>query len=109
MSGEYSSEPMLDMFIFETTQNLEQLESLILSSEKSSCYTTDAINEIFRIMHTIKGSSAMMLFNNLSVFAHSLEDLFYYINHHLHSVAICAMLIPYSAWYGGEHEPQPKK
>ena len=33
----------------------------------------------------------------------------YLINHHLHSVAICAMLIPYSAWYGGEHEPQPKK
>jgi ATP-dependent RNA helicase DeaD len=34
------------------------------------------------------------------------------INHHLHSVAIRAILIPYSAWYGGEcreHEPQPKK
>jgi hypothetical protein len=39
-------------------------------------------------------------------------QVFIYINiknHHLHSVAIRAMLIPYSAWYGGEHEPQPKK
>ena len=31
------------------------------------------------------------------------------IDHYLHSVAIGAMLIPYNAWYGGEHEPQPKK
>jgi len=30
-------------------------------------------------MHTIKGSSAMMLFNNISTLAHSIEDLFYYI------------------------------
>lgn len=79
MSGQFSMEPMLDMYLFETTQNLEQLETLILSSEKSSSYTADAINEIFRIMHTIKGSSAMMLFNNISVLAHSVEDLFYYI------------------------------
>lgn len=79
MSGQYLSEPMLDMYIFETTQNIEQLEKSILSSEKSSCYTTDAINEIFRIMHTIKGSSAMMLFNNIASLAHTMEDLFYFI------------------------------
>jgi two-component system chemotaxis sensor kinase CheA len=30
-------------------------------------------------MHTIKGSSAMMLFNNLASLAHAVEDLFYYI------------------------------
>lgn len=30
-------------------------------------------------MHTIKGSSAMMLFNDISTLAHSMEDLFYYI------------------------------
>ena len=34
---------------------------------------------------------------------------FYLKDHYLHSVAIGAMLIPYNAWYGGEHEPQPKK
>lgn len=79
MSGQYSNEPMLDMYIFETAQNIEQLEDLILSSEKSSCYTLNAINEIFRIMHTIKGSSAMMLFNNISRLAHAVEDLFYFI------------------------------
>lgn len=79
MSGQYSNEPMLDMFIFETSQLIEQLEQSILSSEKSSCYTHAAINEIFRIMHTIKGSSAMMMFNNISTLAHSIEDLFYFL------------------------------
>ncbi len=75
----YSNEPMLDMFIFETTQLMEQLETSILTSEKSSCYTLPAINEIFRIMHTIKGSSAMMMFDGISSLAHAVEDLFYYL------------------------------
>ncbi|MGB7604992.1 MAG: chemotaxis protein CheA [Lutisporaceae bacterium] len=79
MSDQYSNETMLDLYIFETTQNIEQLEMCILETEKSSCYTQSAINEIFRMMHTIKGSSAMMLFNNIASLAHSIEDLFYFI------------------------------
>lgn len=79
MSGQFSNEPMLDMYIFETNHNIEQLEALILSSEKSASFTAAEINEIFRIMHTIKGSSAMMLFNNISMLAHAMEDLFYYL------------------------------
>ena len=77
--SDYNHESMLDMFFFETMQLLEQLEQTILSSEKSNCYTQNGINEIFRIMHTIKGSSAMMLFDNISVLAHSVEDLFYFL------------------------------
>jgi two-component system, chemotaxis family, sensor kinase CheA len=72
-------EPMLDMFIFETVQLIEQLEVVILNSEKSHEFSESTVNEIFRIMHTIKGSSAMMLLNNISTLAHSIEDLFYYI------------------------------
>jgi two-component system chemotaxis sensor kinase CheA len=79
MSDQYSSEPMLDMYIFETTQNVEQLEMVILGTEKSDCYNQSAINEIFRIMHTIKGSSSMMLFNNISSLAHTIEDVFYFL------------------------------
>jgi len=37
------------------------------------------INEIFRIMHTIKGSAAMMLYDDVSKTAHSVEDLFFYL------------------------------
>ena len=74
-----SYEPMLEMYIFETIQLLEQLEQNIIGSEKSNSYSSQDINEIFRIMHTIKGSSAMMLFNGITALAHSLEDLLYYI------------------------------
>ncbi|KJS20588.1 MAG: chemotaxis protein CheA [Clostridiaceae bacterium BRH_c20a] len=83
---------MLDMLIFETTQLIEQLEQSILNSEKSSCYTEDAINEIFRIMHTIKGSSAMMMFNNISTLAHSMEDLFYFLREEKPSNVDCSTL-----------------
>lgn len=72
-------DPMLEMFIFETAQLLEQLEQIIINSEKSRSYSTQNINEIFRIMHTIKGSSAMMLYDDISILAHSMEDLFYFV------------------------------
>lgn len=77
MSQQYVHEPMLDLFIFESMQLIEQMEQLIISNEKSTTYASEDINEIFRIMHTIKGSSAMMLYNNISTLAHSLEDLFF--------------------------------
>lgn len=79
MAGNYSNESMLDLYIFETSNLLEQLEHSILASEKSNHISKDDVNEIFRIMHTIKGSSAMMLFDNIASLAHSIEDLFYFI------------------------------
>jgi len=74
-----SNESMLDLYIFETANLLEQLEHTILSSEKLNSYSPENVNEIFRIMHTIKGSSAMMLFENITSLTHSIEDLFYFI------------------------------
>jgi two-component system chemotaxis sensor kinase CheA len=79
MTDNYANEPMMEMFLFETSQLIEQLEQQILSSEKSNCCTQDTINEIFRIMHTIKGSSAMMMQNSISTISHSMEDLFYFL------------------------------
>ena len=79
VSDQSVNDPILDMYIFETTAQIEQLEADVLDSEKSSCYSSAAVNEIFRVMHTIKGSSAMMLFNNISLLSHAMEDLFYFI------------------------------
>ncbi|TCP94748.1 Hpt domain-containing protein, partial [Serpentinicella alkaliphila] len=79
MSDIYSNEPMLEIYIFETTSNIQHLETLMLKSEKRGVFTQESINEIFRVMHTIKGSSSMMLFDSISSTAHSIEDLFYYI------------------------------
>jgi two-component system chemotaxis sensor kinase CheA len=83
---------MLDIFIYETTQNVEQLEESILTSEKVNCFTPEAVNEIFRIMHTIKGSSAMMLYNNIASLAHAMEDLFYCIREEKPQNMDCALL-----------------
>ncbi len=80
MSDHSVNEPLLDLFIFETTQLLEQLEQSILSCEQDSHYfTQEAIHEVFRIMHTIKSSAAMMMFGNISTLAHTMEDIFYYL------------------------------
>jgi two-component system, chemotaxis family, sensor kinase CheA len=79
LSSQYVNDPMQEMFIFETSQQLEQLEQSVIKTESDGIYSSEIINEIFRIMHTIKSSAAMMLFNNISKVAHFTEDLFYFI------------------------------
>ena len=79
MAIDASMEPMLDMFIFETTTLLEQLDAIILEAEKAKTFSEDNVAEIFRIMHTIKGSSAMMGLDAVSHLAHSVEDMFFII------------------------------
>ena len=75
--ADFDRESMLEMFIFEMTQLVEALEQTVVQSETE--YNMDQINEIFRIMHTIKGSSAMMMFDEIAKVAHVIEDLFYYL------------------------------
>jgi len=70
MMSDFAVEPMLELFLFETSQLTEQLEQTIISSESSGGYSETDINEIFRVMHSIKGASAMMLFDNIATFAH---------------------------------------
>lgn len=79
MAIDPSMEPMLDVFIYETTTLLDQLDEILLDAEKSKSFSEDNINEIFRIMHTIKGSAAMMDLSGISTLAHSVEDVFFII------------------------------
>ncbi len=76
---EPSMRQMLDMFIFETSLLLEQLDEIMIQIEREKVFTHNNINETFRIMHTIKGSASMMGLDNISSLAHSVEDLFYAI------------------------------
>ncbi len=78
MSEDFSQVTGSELFVFETNQLLDKLELLILDSEKSNGLEA-SIDEVFRIMHTIKGSAAMMAFNDISALAHSMEDVFYYL------------------------------
>jgi len=70
---------MMEAYLFEMETLLEQLDSLVMEAESEKTFTQDHVNEIFRIMHTIKGSSAMMEFNSLMTIAHRIEDLFFVI------------------------------
>lgn len=72
-------ESMLDTYLYETNSLLDRLDEMLVADEETEDFSTDDVNEIFRIMHTIKGSSAMMEFGSLSTIAHRIEDLFFYI------------------------------
>jgi len=70
---------ILDTYLYEENNLLDQLDEMLVADEKNGDFSTDDVNEIFRIMHTIKGSSAMMEFNSISTIAHHIEDVFFYI------------------------------
>ncbi len=70
---------LLEIYIYENLQLIEQLDGLLLVADKSDRFTAEQVASIFRILHTIKGSSAMMEFDQLAKLSHVMEDLFGYI------------------------------
>lgn len=70
---------VLDMYLFEANSLLEQLDDILLRAENEQAFDKGCVDEIFRIMHTIKGSSAMMQFNSIMTISHKIEDLFFFI------------------------------
>lgn len=79
MAEEFNTESMLDMFLYESGQLLEKLEGIILEKQDADCFDDSDINEIFRVMHTIKGSSGVLMYENITKVTHKLEDVFYYL------------------------------
>ncbi len=77
--GNNQDDSLLELFVFETSQNTQQLEQVVLTAEQEGSFSHDEVNEVFRIMHTIKGSAAMMSFTGIAKLAHRMEDLFFYI------------------------------
>ena len=72
-------ESLVEAFIYETSGLLDELDEILLESEKAKNISEDNINMIFRITHTIKGSAAMLEFAEMSTLAHAVEDVFYII------------------------------
>lgn len=79
MAEEFNTESMLSVFLYESTQLLEKLEGIILEKQDEECFDDSDINEIFRVMHTIKGSSGVLMYENITKISHKLEDVFYYL------------------------------
>ncbi|MCI8284036.1 MAG: chemotaxis protein CheA [Firmicutes bacterium] len=99
---------MLDMYLFESNSLVEQLDGILLEAEQEDSFSEDDINTIFRIMHTLKGSSAMMQFDSLMTVAHRIEDLFFFIREngmdHEHSRELFNMLFKASDFMKAEIE-----
>jgi two-component system chemotaxis sensor kinase CheA len=83
MAEEFNLDSMLDTYLYENGQLLEKLEEIVLETKDDAAYDEGNINEIFRIMHTIKGSSGIMKYDNIMKVSHKLEDIFYYLRENL--------------------------
>ena len=69
-----TNEELLKDYFSESEQMVDNLESNILAIEQDP-NNHDAIDEIFRAAHTLKGNSATVEFTEISHFAHTMEDL----------------------------------
>lgn len=79
MAEDFNTDSMLDMYLFENRQLLEDLDGIVLEKQNADRFDEEDVNSIFRVMHTIKGSSGIMMFDNITHVSHKLEDIFYYI------------------------------
>lgn len=108
MSDEFSLDGMVDMYIYENGQLLEKLEELVLENKDEESFDEKSINEIFRIMHTIKGSSGVMMFENIMTVSHKLEDIFFFLRENLgineHHIELTEIIFKVLDFINGEME-----
>jgi len=62
-------------FVEEATDLINTLERALLSLEKTP-KDANLINEVFRVMHSLKGGGAMFGFEAISSFTHNLENIY---------------------------------
>jgi two-component system chemotaxis sensor kinase CheA len=63
------------VFIEEATDLLDDLETALLALE-SSYGDQAAVEQVFRVMHTLKGNSSMFGFQKMGEFTHHLENIY---------------------------------
>ncbi len=73
MSFEVSPDD-LKVFLQEAEQLLESLDEQVLRLEQEGA-SPESVQEIFRVAHTLKGSSAMLGFERMTALTHAMEDL----------------------------------
>ncbi|MEI8011736.1 MAG: chemotaxis protein CheA, partial [Candidatus Omnitrophota bacterium] len=75
------NEKYLEQFVSEADQNLEDLNHFFLAAEQDQ-QNTLLVNDIFRIMHTIKGSSGVVNAKPISEVAHKMENILQFFRSH---------------------------
>lgn len=74
MAGPSDKSGIIEFFLVEAGDHLQNLNKGLLSLEKNPSDTA-MIDELFRAAHTLKGSAAMMGFQGISDVAHKAEDM----------------------------------
>ena len=76
----------LSDFVWEATEHLEEIDTLLLDLEKSTI-CADTLNGLFRCFHTIKGVADFLGLVDISSLAHGVESL---LDRHRESRIACA-------------------
>lgn len=74
MAGPLDKSEIIEFFLVEAGEHVQNLNTGLLSLEKHPG-DTSLIDELFRAAHTLKGSAAMMGFQGISDIAHKAEDM----------------------------------
>lgn len=74
MADSYDTSQYISIFLSEAEDQLEKMEQDLLELEKDHS-NKEILNEIFRLFHTLKGSSAAMGFTLMSEVAHKGENV----------------------------------
>jgi two-component system chemotaxis sensor kinase CheA len=69
-----AEESVLQIFIDESSELVQEMEDTLLQLEDAPD-DQDTINALFRAVHTIKGSSAMVGIDNIEKFTHKIENV----------------------------------
>ena len=67
-------EGLIDQFIGQTEEDVDLMIQHALEIKDSS-YSEDIIDELFRMLHSLKGHASLMGFFNLKRLAHATEDV----------------------------------
>jgi len=74
MFSEADQQALRETFLFESEEGLAAIEQSLLLLERRPA-AGEEIAEIFRVVHTLKGDAGTVGFDELSAFAHTVEDV----------------------------------
>ncbi|MCI2109714.1 MAG: Hpt domain-containing protein [Acidaminococcaceae bacterium] len=72
---ENNNSEALDIFLAESKEQLSSLQELLLDTEDNHNFSFARIAELFRLVHTLKGSAAMMGYTALAEVTHKYENV----------------------------------
>lgn len=77
---DFIDESMIEMYTYEVSEMLDKIETILIESDREGCLTSENIQVLFRLMHTLKSSSRAMGYKVSSNLAHSVEDLLKHVD-----------------------------